>query len=816
MADEEKVTGSKSEQWIFWNAELQQARKVKGYDQWQTRAKKIVKRYRDERGDAGDTQSSAGDDASKFNILWSNVQTLMPALFSKSPKPVVQRRYLDSDDVGRAATVILERALSYELDDGLYASAMRKVVLDRLLPGRGVAWVRYEPRFTPMPGKTQEVTDDETSAVEQAPGEDKEEAGENDAGATEDGAAEPSNEEEVASESTPIDYIDWNDFLTSPARTWEECRWIAKRVFMTRAELVARFPKYGSKITLDFSPVETDKQQPGASGSRPAASRAKIWEIWDKVDRKVRWLSEAWSDAILDEVPDPLKLEGFYPCPRPLFATLTNDSLIPVPDFYEYQDQATELDDLTARIAAVTKAIKVAGVYDASIPELQRMFDEGFENRLVPADNMSEFAQKAGATGMGHIWLLPVKDLVGVLSELYIAREQVKQSLYEITGISDIVRGAQTGGGAKTATEQRIKGQFASMRLNDMQSEVSRFARDLLRIMGEIIAEHFDPMTLFMISGYEQWAKDQFPPEEMPAPPPPPMMGHNGGPPMGPPMAPPAPGASPPVMGAPGPAAAQVPPAGMQPGMMAPDPAQVARQKAAEMFQKAVALLKNEKLRGFRIEIETDSLIEADKQEVQRARSEFLAAVGQFLTQAVPLGQALPEFMPLLGKMLLFGVRGFAASRDLETAFEQMIDKMQKAAANPPPKPPSPEEIKANSEKAMADAKLQQMNVQMQADKQRNDMQLQADAQKHANDLEKMRSELDFKRQEMAFERERLAMRQQELAMEAEASQREMQLKTAATAQNAAIGMEATQRKHELGHEAMEAKAEQAKQGEAA
>jgi hypothetical protein len=805
MADEQK-SGTQSDRWIFWHAELEQARKVKGYDQWQTRAKKIIKRYRDERSDAGDTQDSAGSDSSKFNILWSNVQTLMPALFSKTPKPVVQRRYLDSDDVGRTATVILERALMYELDDGLYTGAMRKCVLDRLLPGRGVAWVRYEPRFTPMPGKTQEAVEDETAPAEQALGEDTQ--GEEDEGETDDGQVE----EEVASESTPVDYIDWKDFDTSPARTWEECWWISKTVHMTRKELVKRFPKYGAKIPLDYSPAESDKQQPGSNaGAGDQGKRAKIKEIWNKRDRKVIWLSESFSEDILEEKPDPLKLEGFYPCPRPLFATLTNDSLVPVPDFYEYQDQATELDDLTARISAVTKAIKVAGVYDASVPELQRMFEEGFENRLVPADNMSEFAQKAGATGMGHIWLLPVKDLVQVLTELYIAREQVKQSLYEITGISDIVRGGDTGGAAKTATEQRIKGQFASMRLNDMQAEVSRFARDLLRIMGEIISEHFDPMTLFMISGYEQWAKDQWPPEEAPQPP---MMGHNGGPPMAPAGAPPA------AMGAPG-TAQPSSPAGMQPAMMGmppPDPAQVARQKAADMFQKAVALLKNEKLRGFRIEIETDSLIEADKQEVQRARSEFLAAVGQFLTQAVPLGQALPEFMPLLGKMLLFGVRGFSASRDLESAFEQMIDELQKKAKNPTPPPPSPEQIKAESEKAKMAMEQQQAAAQFQSDQAMRKMDMDALQQKHAMDLEKMRAELEMKREEMNIKREELAMRQQELAMDAQAAQQKaaldaqsMDRKASLDAQTDTRKAEQGERSHELALETMEAKAEMAK-----
>jgi hypothetical protein len=772
---------TKSEKWIFWNSELEQARKVKGFDQWQTRAKKIIKRYRDERGDTADYQDGANVESSKFNILWSNVQTLQPALYAKTPKPIVQRRYLDSDEVGRVATVILERTLMYELDDGLYSSAMRKAVLDRLLPGRGVTWVRYEPRFTPMPGKTQEESS-----------EPPEEAGNDDDEDIE--GAEPN--EEVSSESVPVDYIDWCDFLTSPARTWEECRWIAKRVYMTRAELVKRFPKYGAKVPLDYSPAETEKKEPGANaGADDKSKRAKIWEIWDKVERKVQWMSESWSDDLLDEKDDPLKLEGFWPTPRPLFATLTNDSLIPIPDYYEYQDQATELDDLTGRIKAVTQAIKVAGVYDASVPELQRMFEEGFENRLVPCDNMAEFSQKAGANGMGHLWLLPVADLVKVLSELFVAREQVKQSLDEITGISDIVRGAATQGGAKTATEQRIKGQFASMRLNDMQAEVSRFARDTLNIMGELVAEHFDPMTLFMISGYEQWAKDQWGDDFKPQMPP--QMGHNGGPPL-----------------------EQDPAVQQQQMQVAQAQADAAfKAKATSMFQQAVALLKNEKLRGFRIEIETDSMIEADKQEVQRARSEFLAAVGQFLTQAVPLGQMMPEFMPLLGKMLLFGVRGFSASRDLESAFESMIEQLQKDAKNPPPKPPSPEEIKAQAEQQRMQFEQQQSQQQLQADQARSKMDMDAAQQKHAMELEKMQAELQIKREELNLRRQELQMRQEELAMEAQAAQQKAAIEAEGMQRKAAISEAEDQRaaqqgerSHELALETMEAKAEMAKQ----
>lgn len=802
-----------AQKWQRWSDEYQQACKARGMEQWQKRAKAIVKRYRDERADVqGDAEVTQG---SRFNILWSNIQTLMPALLAKMPKAVVERRYLDKDDVGRTASVVLERALTYELDDGTYLSALKKAVLDRLLAGRGVVWIRYEPRFTAMPGKAQDIP--EPGAQE---------------------ATTDAPQEQVASESAVVDYIDWRDFMTSASRTWEEVWWVDKLVYMTRKELIARFGKeVGSKVPLDWTPAEQGSKAPGAADEADeSAKRATVHETWDKRDRKVYWWAKEYKDGLLDERDDPLQLESFWPVPKPLFATLTNDSLVPIPDFIEYQDQAMELDDLTARITALTKAIKVAGVYDASQPELKRIFEEGFENELVGADNMAEFSAKAGANGMGHLWLLPIKDMAATLLQLYDARDRVKQVLYEVTGISDIVRGAASQG-AKTATEQRIKGQFASMRLNDMQMDVARFARDTLRIMGEMIAEHFDPMTLFEIAGYEQYAKEQWPPEPAPPPPMPPQMGHNGGPPMESPpvtaMGGQPPAGPPPAVGSPGMAAPAGAPAGLTPppmGMMAPQPSpeQVAQLKAATMFKQAIELLRNDRLRGFRIDIETDSLIEPDQQETQRARTELMGAISQFLPQAIEAGMQAPELKPLLARLMMFFLRGFKASRDIEAAFEQFIDDQTKEASKPkPPPPPSPEQIKAQAEqqRTAADMQMKQVEFQMQQQQAVEDAQRERD---------KAQFDMDMERERFALEREKLEMelafKEREFTLKAQTQEHDAQLKAASMEHSANVKAESEERsaamqaesmdrqaeadehKHALSMEAAEAKAEQAKE----
>lgn len=783
----------------FWKSEIDIAGKAIGLRQWVDRSKKIIRRYRDERSvpTTGTADTNYVGDSSKFNILWSNVQTLLPALYAKPPKTIVERRYLDRDPIGRTASVILERAIGYQIEEGGYNDTLKKCVLDRLLSGRGTLWVRYEPTFRNMPAKTQE-TDEQAKSEGESPADEKQEEAET--------QGETEQEQEVIFEKVCSDYVGWEDFLTSPARTWEDVRWVAKRVYMDRAELEKRFPKVGSEITLDYTPQEVSVETNIKEPEQKQFKKAKIWEIWNKPDRKVRWLAEGYPDALLDEQDDPLRLEAFFPCPKPLFATLTNESLVPVPDFYEYQDQATELDELTSRISQLTKAIKVIGFYDGGQKDdIARIFEEGFENKMIAVSNWAQFSEKGKAGGV--MSLFPVQELIETVQQLYIARDSVKQTLYEITGISDIVRGANTGQGEKTATEQRIKGQFASMRLNSMQAEVARFARDTLRLQGEIIAEHFDPMTLFLVSGYEQYAKDQFPPEPMPNP----MMGHNGGPPMPPGGVPPQPAGA----GPQGPPPGMVPQPNMmppgQPIMAPPDPAAIARQKAADTFQAAIKLLRDDKLRGFRIDIETDSMIEADKQATQQARTELLTAISQFLPEALQAGAQVPTLQPLMGKLLLFFLRGFSASRDIESAFEQAIDQMEQAAKNPPPQKPDPEQIKADAMMAKTQLDMKAQQEKMAGDQQAMQLQAQVDQQKAQGDLQIKQAEWQIERERLQAESARMAQEMEFTRSKHDMEMQRMQYGMSADRHEALIGAAEREHQHGLTIEIANKKAEQAK-----
>ena len=473
MADQPKVAPVLDPDVTTWLGKV--ADYEREFSKWEWRSEKVIKRYRDERA-----QSSKSTGA-KFNVLWSNVRTLCASTFSRMPRPDVSRRFKDSDPVGRVAALLLERALDFEITHYPdYKQTLRQAVLDRFLPGRAVAWARYEPH-TRAPGAEDglEVTED----------------------------VETENPEESAEvldyECAPVDYVHWRDFGHVVARTWEEVPAVWRKVYLTRPAAVERFgQEIGESLPLDARP-ESEKKKMQSDGGTQA--RSLVFEIWDKESGDAIWLSKSLGKIIDRRTPGPApedlpEFEGFFPCPRPMFATLTNDSLVPVPDFCLYQDQANELDTLCERIDGLIGALQVKGVYDADFESLSRLFTEGGNNDLIPVKNWKAFAEKNGLSGA--IDLVDLAPIASALLAAYQAFEQVKGQVYEITGIADIVRGDTNPN--ETLGAQQLKGQFASLPLRVNQEQVAQFATELLHLKAQIMASKFSDQTLLEISGAQQ------------------------------------------------------------------------------------------------------------------------------------------------------------------------------------------------------------------------------------------------------------------------------------------------------------------------
>jgi hypothetical protein len=578
--------------------------------------------------------------------------------------------------------MMLERALEFEIEHyNDYASAMKQAVQDRLLGGRGTAWVRYEPHIVGQAGGEANGAPEDGFQVTEDTDEAKTEGG-----------IYYENEESIEYECAPVDYVYWRDFGMTVARTWEEVTAVWRKVYMERPALVERFgEELGGRIPLDTKP-DTSKSfnEKMTEGSREAL----IYEIWDKSSGQVIWISKSLG-KILDTRDDPLQLENFWPCPKPMFSTLTTDSLIPVPDFVLYQDQARQLDTLADRIDGFIHALKVRGVYDASEPSLQRLFTEGENNALLPVKNYAAFSEKGGMAGA--INLVDIRPIAEGLQMAYQAMDQIKGQIYEIMGIADIQRG-QTDPN-ETLGAQIIKSNNASGRLKTMQHEVVNFATALLQIKAQIICQHFTEDTIIKISGAMQLS-----------------------------------------------------------------------QQDQQLIPQALALLKDEPAKNFRIEVTSDSMIYQDEQQEKQDRVEFLTAVSSFMQTALPVAQGVPELTPLLMEMLKFGVTAFKAGKGLEGLIDETADqfRQQAEAAKGQPKPPSPEQQKMEMDMQIEQAK-------MQAEQQKLQMQQQIEQAKIQGEIELEKAKQEFQAQEnqLKFQLEDQRNRQQ-MQMEMELEQTKM------------------------------------------
>lgn len=676
-----KVANPKVQKWLDHFATYDRE-----FKKWDGRVEKILKRYRDEI-----RSGNRGNQESRFNILWSNVQTLIPAVFARLPRPEVTRRFNDPDPVGRVASLILERALDYEVQHYPdFRATMRQCVHDRFLGGRGTAWIRYEPHMkaerTQMPTDGLELTED----VDE---------GEN--------ADEAAVTESLDYECAPVDYVHWKDFGHTVARTWEEVTAVWRCVYLTEDAAESRFgEKIAAKLSYDKAPEDLNKTY----GGKPEDEhRAAVYEIWDKSTKKVTWLSKGMKE-ILDERDDPLGLEEFFPCPRPLFATLTNESLIPVPDFSLYQDQANQLDILCDRIDGLVKALQVKGVYDGANTELGRLFTEGENGTLIPVKNWAAFAEKNGLKGSFE--LVDLDPIGRALKEAYGAFEMVKQQVYEITGISDIIRGQTEA--SETATAQQIKGQYAQLRLRNMQADVAMFASELIQLKAQVMCGKFDPMTVVQIAAAEQLAPED---QQLIGPALQLLFGERV----------------------------------QNPESNAPNP-----------------------MRSFRVEVASDSMVQIDENEEKKNRSEFLTAAAGYIKNVAPVMGEVPPLADVVMEMLKFTVQGMKAGRAIEGKFDQATQKVVQMANAPKPPPPEMQKLQAEIQAKQAEMQMQQQTHQMdlQAEAQKHTQEMQFEREKHQIEMGMKMQEMQMTmgqqkeehEQNLTFERQKLAAEKPETA----------------------------------------------------
>lgn len=465
-----------------WTMELDLSDKAE--KDWRADAEAIIAKYRPKKSKKNN-----------FNVLWSNTETLRQAIYNTLPKPDVRRRYRDADPVGKVVSDVLERCVEYSMDVYDFDHVLKLDLMDMLLPGRGVSRVKYIPDLEDMESDASQ----ETTTSEGEPAETEEPAEKCDE------MCEP--EQRIVYESVVCEHVQYDDFRMGPGKTWDENPWIAFRHRFSESSGVQKFGDVFKDVPLDDCADESlEKNSPSIAR---LFKTGEVWEIWNKDDRQVLWIAKQYKTGPLHALDnpddeDPLKLDGFWPVPRPLYAIEDATSMLPTPLYQQYEQQAMELDRVSSRINVLTDALKVRGVYNSVMTEISKLQDAG-DNTLIAAQNVVALQESGGIEA--HIWYMPIEQAANVIQVLIGQREACKAVIYEITGIADIMRGATDA--QETLGAQKIKSQWGTQRLKKMQAEFQRYVRDIIRLKAQIIANKFQPETIKQMTGLKLADTDQ-------------------------------------------------------------------------------------------------------------------------------------------------------------------------------------------------------------------------------------------------------------------------------------------------------------------
>jgi hypothetical protein len=558
----------------------------------------------------------------EFQMFWANAEVLKPSIYAKPPVPVVVPKFKDRRPVYQQASEVMERCCNVAFDLARINDLMLLVRDDLSMNSRGVAWCRYESG----------------------------------------GSKSDYDHEKVC-----IDFKGRRDFLHSISRNWREVTWVAAASYLTRSQARERFKKYSDDAYQEAEyKVDKDSKEIGGADNR---ERAKFWEIWDKGSRRVVWVAEGCED-ILDEDDAHLDLQNFFPCPKPAYGTVQRGSLIPVPDVLQYRDQLDEINQLTGRIHALADALQVKGFYPAGGGEAADAIQTALTLNtpgqvMVPISNWASFGQSKEII----LWL-PIDQIAQTILHLVTLRKQIIEDIYQIMGLSDIMRGATDPN--ETLGAQQLKTQYGSTRIRDKQQEMVRFARDLVEITSEIITEKFNKVTIIEMSQTQLPTKEmqtkraqqlerqlqqsmmqmqQIQQQQQVAPP-------------------------------------QQP--GEEPTATAPpDPSAQIQQQIQGLVVELQKLdqepttdqvfkfLKDNRAKSFVLDIETDSTIMADENAEKQRRTEFVGMLATLLPQLSAMMTAAPETAKFCTDILKFSTAPYRAGRVLEGSIDELAELMQ-------------------------------------------------------------------------------------------------------------------------------------------
>lgn len=563
---------------------------------------------------AGCDDSETGE-VPEFNIVHSNVETIVPSIYNSAGKPDIRPRHNNRDPVAKTVADIYERAIMALIDDSRMDAEVEQCAQDVFVAGRGVVRMKFDADVDPM------------------------------------GV--------VTNERVEYEVVSWRDFRMGPAARWKEVPWVAFRHCIAQ-EVMEK---------IEDPELAQIQRDPDAKAD-DSKDDVHIWEIWCKETGNVYFIVDE-THKVLSIKPDPLKLSGFFPCATPVQPITATGKMTPVCPYEVYKTLAEELDMITRRIRGLTEVLKAKGAIAGDNGDLDELADAD-DGDIVPLSDMENIMAQGGLEKAIMWW--PIDRIIQVIRELNVQREQTKQAIYEITGISDIIRGQ--GAASETATAQQIKTQWGSLRIKKMQRMIERLVRELFVKTAELISLHFSPETLQKLSGL------QIPQEAMP--------------------------------------------------------------------------LLQQPLDHYRIDVESNSTIQADLERGREEMSAFLQGTGAYFAAMAPIVQSSPKAGEPVAEIYGSFAKQFNLGKTAEDALDKLVEMAKEMAANPPPNP--------EAQKAEAEMQAKQADMQMKVQEKQAEFGLKQQELQQSGQISQ--AELALKERELALKEREIALQEAQIAVE--------------------------------------------------
>lgn len=621
----------------------------------------------------------------KLDLFWSSYEILKPAVYAKPPQPVVTPLFADNRPTANTTAELLERVTVSTFKRACIDDVMKQARDDVIFDSRGVLWVYYQ-------------TD--------------------------------------GGQRVEIGHKDRCDVLHEPARYWSEVGWVAVAEHLDKEAMKKRFKLSDEQLEQCQFSKERDNE-----GRYTGARKCKVWELWHKGKKRVYWVTEGY-DELLDEDDPYVKLDEFWPMPRPAYGTLSRRSLIPIPDYVRYSDHFHQINKLTKRIYVLLDSVKMKGLIPAGgdvATAVHQLMASNDEQMLIGVPGMA-----LGSSGSSAVVWLPLEQVAAAITGLISARQQLIDDFFQLSGISDIMRGASDAD--ETLGAQQLKTQYGSVRVREKVQELQRIAADAVSIAAQIIAENFSKETLLEMSQMEIPAKadlskrineiEKRAKEELEA------------------------------------LATKAQEAAQQQTEEV-DPAQARQafeqaqqqilQKYAPMLQDAqnavpiedvMKLLRDDRARGFTFEIESSSTIMTDEMQEKASRNEFVEVFTAGSQAMLGLAGQGPQGAKLAGALLKFQLAPYRAGRELGSIIDEYIEaapeiaeKMQAAQGGDTDGLVEAQNKLAEAETIKAQAAMAGVQAKSELDKaemQRKMGQMQMDAQKQQTAAQEAQAKLQL------------------------------------------------------------------------